>query len=486
MGNLKKFIGETLIYGFANVFSRVFAMMLIPIYANTLSKTTYSNLIMLQSVFSVLTFLLALNSGVFFYYYEYERVRYRKIIFTSWFYYQLMTAILLSLLLVVFSGPLTELFIVTEDNSWELGVSLMLIGLQFFPYILNITNINLFRIDRTPKKVMYITLLEAIFTLLLVWVGIKFFGFGMIGIVCMQILARLIVAILFIKSASFYFNAFHFSKNMLKKLFVFSWPFFIISAFSWAIISLDKFLGADLLTNKDDVAYLALAMQLSLPIAVLADMIRMAIGPFVMSIRKEKDADQSYQRIFDLSVYSGMMVLVLLVVFSPLLVNILANESYLMVLKVLPFIALGSILSLIANQFAISFSLVKKNVYILYATVLGGVIGFLVNYFYMTDHGFIIAGISQILSYALMASFLYIFGKRKTDLNLNLTQALVMLLMIGGFIGFIYWDIQQILDGNYLKMILSGCGVLVLLTALYFYFQKLTVKGILSAIKNRG
>ena len=110
MGRMKAFAKETLIYGFANVFSRVFAMFLIPLYTGFLGKIDYSNLIMLQSVFTVMTFLLALNSGVFYYYYEYEKIKYRKIVFTSWFYYQLIAAILLLGILVISSVYLKNLF----------------------------------------------------------------------------------------------------------------------------------------------------------------------------------------------------------------------------------------------------------------------------------------------------------------------------------------------------------------------------------------
>jgi O-antigen/teichoic acid export membrane protein len=437
---------------------------------------------MLQSTFSVLAFMMALNSGVFYYYYEYEKMRYRKLIFTSWFYYQIAVALVLFALLFIFRGSIAELFIVTDSNLWELETGLILIGVQFFPYIFNITNINLFRIDRKPRLVMYITLLEAAFTLLFVWGGITYFDFGIVEIVASQIAARAVVALLFIKSAGLYLRIWNFSSKMLQRLLAFSWPFFIISAFSWAIISLDKFIGADLLTNTDDVALLALAMQLSLPIAVLADMIRMAIGPFVMSIRKEEDADKSYQQVFDLSVFSGLGVLISLIVFSPLLIYVLADHTFLEVLKVLPLIALASVISLIANQFAISFSLQKKNVYILYATVLGGIIGFVINYVFMPESGFIVAGISQIISYLVMAIFLFVIGKRITDLRLNLKLSLIMLTIISAYIVYLFFVMETTLEQNYLPMIGGGIAVGVALIIIYFKSQNLNFKSLINGV----
>ena len=142
-----------------------------------------------------------------------------------------------------------------------------------------------------------------------------------------QLFARAIVAVLFFNKTKQYLDVFYFSKKMMKRLVLFSWPFFVISLFSWIIISIDKFLGVEILSDNNEVALLSLAMQLSLPIAVLADMIRMAIGPFVMSIRKSNEAVESYQQVFDLSVFSGFGILILLIIFSLLLVNLLADES---------------------------------------------------------------------------------------------------------------------------------------------------------------
>ena len=81
MSKLKEFVTETLIYGFANVFSRVFAMALIPLqWIRQRRLFEYCFITVYIHSFSFLT---ALSSGVFYYYYEYERLKYRRIVFTS-------------------------------------------------------------------------------------------------------------------------------------------------------------------------------------------------------------------------------------------------------------------------------------------------------------------------------------------------------------------------------------------------------------------
>ncbi|PLW91935.1 MAG: hypothetical protein C0592_13365, partial [Marinilabiliales bacterium] len=243
MSKIKGFIGETMIYGFGNVFSRFFAMLLIPLYAQYLGKVDYSNLVMLQSVFGILTVLLALNSGVFFYYYEYENLRYRKIVMTSWFYYQIAIAVFLLGLIFLLAPTLSEFFIVSSDNSSQIQWCLVLLGIQLFPYIFNITNINYFRIERKPKKVVIIVALEASFTLVFVLVSLVALELGIVSVVLSQVLARLIVSISFIKIPALYVNIKYFSRKLLRKLLSFSWPFIITSVTTVIIINVDKFIG---------------------------------------------------------------------------------------------------------------------------------------------------------------------------------------------------------------------------------------------------
>jgi|GEM_PF-1926903 len=485
MSQIKSFIVETVLYGFANVFSRFFAMLLIPIFTSYLTKEDYANFVMLQTSFSFLTFFLALNAGVFFYYYEYDKIRYRKIVFSTWFYYQLGITFLILILLFLFSPVLTNYFVINETNYDTIKWCLILIGAQLLPYIINITNINLFRISRNPKKVILVVFFESLFTLLFIYISLKYFEYGLISVVVAQILSRLIVALLFIKTASFYFNIFHFSKKLLGKIFLYAWPFIVSSIFSIILSGADKFIGASLLTNKDDVAILALAAQLVIPIVVLSDMIRMAIGPFVMSIRKQDDADSTYQSVYDLSVFAGSLVLISLVAISPVLTLILADNSYSKVIEVIPLFALSNVISLAYLQFSVSFNLVKKNIYIMYAVVMGGVLGVLINYLFMKDYGFIISGYSQIFSYLIMCVFLYFIGRKIANQKLRIGNSLVIFVFLIGYIALVNFLKGSIYKEEYSAFILVSvmCALLIIFT--YLKQRQISIGEIFLIIKKK-
>ncbi len=485
MSKLKGFIGETIIYGFANVFSRVFAMLLIPFYAAYLGKIDYSNLVMLQSFFTILTFLMALNTGVFFYYYEYENIKYRRIVFTSWFYYELILSLFFILTLLLTSNWLSQFLIVSPSNSSEITVCILLIGLQLIPYTFNNTNINLFRIDRKPTKVIIIVFFEALFTLCFVYVMLYKLKWGIIGVMVGQIVARSLIAIAFTKTASFYVKFKNFSFRLLKKMLVYTWPYFIISIFGWIITSMDKFIGAQILTNKSDVAILSLAMQLVIPIAVVADMIRMAVGPFVMSIHKDADADKTYQQVFDLSIFAAASVVVLMIGATPILTLILTDSSFLTVIYVVPLMAMASIFSLAANQFSISFNLVKKNTIILYATVVAGIVGVLINYLFMRKWGFITSGFSQLASYLIMGTILFIVGRKIANLKIKLLNSFYILFITSVFVGIAYSKVNSILAGNHQFLIVTSLITTILMSFIYIKTQKINIRLLIKDLLNK-
>jgi O-antigen/teichoic acid export membrane protein len=486
MGKIKSFIGETLIYGFGNIFSRIFTLFLIPLYAEFLGKIDYSNLIMLQSTFTIIAFLLVLNAGVFFYYYEYENFKYKRIVFTSWFYYQLIVSIALIIILILSSPYLSGFFVIENNNESTIQWGLILIGFQLIPLIFNSTNMNYFRIDRQPKKVVWIVTLEAAFTITFVSISLMVLKLGLISVLVSQIIARFLVALLYTKYNKLYINIKYFSKKLLKKIIAYSWPFFISSIFSWTIISIDKFIGAQELTDKTEVALLALAMQLVLPITILSDMIRMAVGPYVMSIRKEQDAEESYQKIFELIIFASSFVMISLTLISPLLAVILTDSTYIGVIYVIPLMALAKVFSLAANQFSISFNLQKKNVYIMYSVMLAGLIGIAINYIFMGEYGFIVSGFSQIGSYLLMAIFLFFTGRKVAKLRIKLSRSSYIIFAVIVYTLLLYFINPLVENGEYLIFILTSLAFILLVASIYFIQQKMNPFFILKMIVSKA
>ena len=483
MSKIKGFIGETIVYGFANVFSRAFAMILIPLYTNFLTKVEYSNLSMLQSTFTILSFFLALNSGVFYYYYEYENVKFKKIVFSTWFFYQIFVCIFLSISVIFLIPFLEHLFILNTENTFEIRLGIFLICLQFLPFIVNNTNINYFRIDRKPKQVLYIVFAEALFTFLLIFISFKITKPSITIVLVSQIVARLIVALFSSRTTLFYARIRLFSKKLLKQIIVISWPFFIISSLGWAIISLDKFIGVQAFQNQSDVAVLTLATQLIVPLSVLTAMINQAIGPFIMSVRKDTDANEKFQGVFDLSTFIVIILALFIITFSPYIILFLSNESFIHAIYVLPLMALAGIIALVFNQICPSFSLVRKNNIIAVASISGTAVGLLINFIFMGRYGYVVSGISQVLSYTVMFLVLYIIGKRKKIIFIQVKNAMLLVFVAVAYITAFYASNYLWGYGNFIISFAISLFFLFLLLVIFLNQQGIRYSNILQMVK---
>lgn len=165
-------------------------------------------------------------------------------------------------------------------------------------------------------------------------------------------------------------------------------------------------------------------------------------------------------------------MLIGIVIGTPILLEIIDNTEYMEVIRVVPLIAFASVLSLVVNQFSISFSLKKKNPYILIATIIGGVLVIVTNILFMGDYGFIVSGFSQVVATFTMVTILYIMGRRIADLKTRIGTSSLLMLIAGLYIGLIYMDLDEILRGNYFSLIFGGSIALMLISFVYLITLK--------------
>ena len=422
--------------------SRVFTFLLIPLYTAYLPKSEYANLILLQLVFAVCSFLFALNSGVFFYYSEYKSPRVKRKIFSSWFFYELAMFAILIPLAVLFYPFVGNIFDASQASGFSgtntYFVAFILTLSQLLPFVVYNTYFNFLRIEMRPRLAVLVTLADIALMVILVSATLVYTNWGVEGVVLAQLVAKSIVAIVVI-CAEFYkfLIPADFSLNILKKLIAYSYPFFISSSFLWIMNSSDKIIGTQLLENHNEVAFLGLAMQITMPSILLVTAISQALGPYVMSIRFDEDAKQQYVEIYDLVVLLAAGLSIVISSLSPVFIHILADSSFYPALKVIPLFALASVVNIMSIQFCVGLNLAKKTIFIAVATIIGGSLGLVANLVFQPIFGIAAAGWSQIAAYGIASVVIYFFAQKYYPIKYRHKWALTILLVSIASIGFI-------------------------------------------------
>ena len=202
----------------------------------------------------------------------------------------------------------------------------------------------------------------------------------------------------------------------------------------------------------------------------------MALGPFIMSFRKDKNAENTYQQVFDLTIFATSIIAISIIAAAPFLTLILTNYSFINVIYVIPLIAFASVFNLASDQFFISFSLCKKTIYVLYGFIISGILGLLINFLFMGKYGFIVSGVSQILSYLALCVFAFVLGRKIANLKIKLSKSIVIIAVLSLYIILIYFLNPYVVNGNYSFFI--GVSILfgLSLVAIYLKQHKLKLK----------
>lgn len=470
MGSVRGFFSESATYGLSSVLTRLFSVILIPLYTTHLNKSDYSNLLLLQSFVSLMAFATILSSGVFYYYYRQESLANRKALITSWLFYGLTISTFFIVLIILFHKSVLVFFI-QEVSRPSLESSLIMSGVLLIPTFLSTHSINIFRIERRVRGVLFYSLTESVLIFVLIISFIDDFENTILFVLTSQLIARSftwICSIWFVKHLiSFRF----FSLSVLRKMIVYSWPFLIISTLTWFKNYLDQFIGVQLLADKEDVGYLVLAAQISIPIVLISEMIRMAIGPFVMSSQNDKTILDTRQMILDMTSFTSFLLSLLIIAVGPQIILLLSNESFLDSMKVLPFLLFSGVILSSTTQLVMSFSLQNKNTYLIPSYSAGLVFSIGISIVFMPIYGFWIAGLSQLISSIVIALAVYLFGK-KIKLEQLSFSSLFIIILLSVLLALSNTIINGFgIDKSALSyLVLNGFCALVF--SFYIYFQK--------------
>jgi O-antigen/teichoic acid export membrane protein len=323
---------------------------------------------------------------------------------------------------------------------------------------------NLLRINLNAKRAVLLTVIDAVLTIVSVVYFLVFAGMGVRGVMLGQLIAKTVLAV-GILSVGFYeyLNPKLMSWVMLKKILAYSYPFFFSSTFLWLINSSDKIMGTQLLASQAEVAYLGLAMQITMPIMILASIISQAYGPYVMSIKHEDDASHTYREILSLVIYASTVISVMLLAVSPFLVDILADETFYPALEIIPLFALATVISIVLTQICLGLNLSQKTMYIAIAMIAGGLVGVLFNLYLQPLLGIKAAGYAQIVAYSVSSLIVYKYSQKFMPIDYDWKWVAGILLILAATIILFALSENLFFQSLHLIYLVIGAAVLIIL-----------------------
>jgi len=325
VSKVKQLLNETFVYGISSILGRAINFLLLPFYTRILSPEDYGVLNIINTTFTIIWLLavMALDSAAFVYFHDKPEDRFRKSIFASWFWSQLVVAFLFAFLLFGFSGMLSNGFFGTQDYQYEFRLISILLLVNLLPNIIW----NWFRSFRKVKPTALFTLFQS---LIIIGLNIWFIAglrMGIKGFFLAQIISGFImtgVAFFILKDwISFHF----FDKVILRKMLNYSIPLVPTAIALWGLNSAGGyFLQA--YKGEKEVGLYQTGVTIAGIMTFVIGAFTQAWGPFAMSIKQEAGSKEFFAKVFILYLSIVGFLASVIALFAPEILLIITAPEY--------------------------------------------------------------------------------------------------------------------------------------------------------------
>ena len=443
MANIKRLGKETLIYGTSTVLARLLNFCLVPFYTYYLPPDQYG---IIATVFAAI----ALLNVVFLFGMDQSYLRFaseaenKSQIFRQCFVTVALNGLVLGGLLWLFHTPVSRLF-----GFGELGSDLLLFAIVIL--FLDVLNIIPFTHLRLERKAWYFASVRTLSIIVNVACNILFIAVlkkGVFSILWANIFASaaslLLLSPVWIKEL-FSKTDFFFKIPLQKQLVSFAWPFVPAGIASLLVSVIDKPLLVHLI-GLEQVGIYQANFKIGVFMMLIVSMFDQAWRPFFLDHAKDKDAKETFARVFSCFFAVGSWVLLGLSLLMPTLIqsNLLGNfhlisPEYWKGLSVIPLVLTGYFFYGLYINFMVGPVLGKKTRVLVWITLLGASVSIGSNLILVPQIGILGAGWAVLLSYAVMALALFVFTQKVYPISYEYKNIALMILVIFITVGICWW-----------------------------------------------
>jgi len=485
---IKKFAGQTAIYGFTTVITRFLNFFLTPIYVGLYSPKVYGIFSVMYSWASMLNALLAFGMETTYFRYLNKYENDKQKVYNNTFFTVLMLALVFLLFSVLFVNDLAAWMQMgdTFDPDYARYI-------HYFIYILVLDALAVIpfaklRADGRPLRYSFIKVVNILtfvgFNLLFIfvfpliikqnWYGAEFISSwyreGWVGYVFISNLIASLITILFLLPELFKLTL-SYDFALLKEMFVYSLPILIANISFIINENIDKIFLGQLLPpgiSQQEVGIYAACCKIAIFLSIFINAFRLGAEPFFFSHAKNKNSGETYAKIMNYFVIAVCMIFVLLVANIELLKYFIKGKDaaeqamYWSGLKIVPILLFAYVSLGIYINLSIWYKLSDQTRYGLYISGIGAVLTIVLNLIFIPKFSYLASAWISLIAYTVMMVLSYFWGQRNYPIPYNLKKNFVYLLtsVCIVFVAFVVFD-RNLLVGNALFLIFTGTIIFV-------------------------
>lgn len=404
----KQFGSQSVVYGIGQVVASSAAIFLIPLYTRQFSTTEYGivSLLLTSHAFALTIFAVGLPSALLRSFYDYDDIGGKSKVVSSALILALISSLVMILLGWLIRDYLSHLIFGTTD--WANAVFFTLFSVAF--------QINFeipFAVLRAIQKARIFVLLNTgllALRIILIIAFIAYLNWNIWGVVWGYFIASLVIAPFIFSSIKKYIN-WQWSKTEAKKMFRFGFPAMIAGLSSIILVGADRYFLRQYHGLAVTGVY-TLGYQIGLIVQVLFVAPIILVWPNIMlPVFKESFAGFFFSRTLTYTLYIGGFLALILSLFAPYIIFILATPEYLGASIVVPFISVSYLFMLVQRIFAVGTETSRKmGRYATWFLIASG-LNLILNYILIPPFGMLGAALATFLSYLTLPILSYLFSQ---------------------------------------------------------------------------
>jgi O-antigen/teichoic acid export membrane protein len=475
LSTIKKFAGQTAVYGISTIASRILNFFLTPIYTKVYPLKVYGIFTEMYSYASILNALLSFGMETTFFRYLNKKEGQKELIYSNTF---MMIAFISAVFLFTILAFVNPIAVWLKDATNTPLVDYVLY-VKFFSFMLVIDALSVvpfarLRADGKPGRYSVLKIINILTFISLnlffifvspfviknhfpladffrSWYQEKWIGYVFISNLIASFLTLILLLPELLKVQ------FKLDKKLLAEMMLYSLPIFIANLSFIVNENLDKiFLGRLLpaAISQTQVGIYGACCKIAIFLSIFINAFRLGAEPFFFSHAKNENAKQTYATIMNYFVMIITLIFVGIVANIEILKHFIRNESYWIGLDVVPILLFGYVSLGIYMNLSIWYKLSDQTKYGLYISGVGAVITIVLNLIFIPFYGYMASAWVSLIAYTSMMILSYILGQKNYAIPYHLKRNVIYLVssVIVVWFSYVYFK-RDLIIGNILFLI---------------------------------
>ncbi|MES2874246.1 MAG: oligosaccharide flippase family protein [Bacteroidota bacterium] len=499
MSAIKKFAGQTAIYGLSTVISRLLNFILTPIYVGLYPAKVYGIFTVMFSWASMLNAILAFGMETTFFRYLNKYENEKQKVYNNTF----ITILSLAVVFLTFSSFFAGDIAVWMQNGKEYDPDYA-VYIKYFIWILVADALAVipFAKVRAEGKAIRYSLIK--FANILTFVGLNLFFIFIVPVIIQQhlpgeslligwyregwvgyvFLSNLIASVLtlLLLLPELLQIRLTYDGKLIKEMLLYSTPVLIANISFIINENIDKiFLGQLLPPEVSDieVGIYGACYKIAIFLSIFIQAFRLGAEPFFFSHAKNKNSGQTYAQIMNYFVIAVCLIFIMLAANIELLKYFIKGTDpaqralYWSGLKVVPILLFGYVSLGIYINLSVWYKLSDQTRYGLYISGIGAVLTIVLNLIFIPEYSYMASAWISLTAYTVMMIFSYIWGQKKYPIPYNIRKNIAYLLasVCIVFVSFVVFN----------RNLIIGNTLFIIFTLITFYIERKELRKLLKA-----